>query len=84
MQNKKSQGLPLNVIVIAAILLVVLILVIIFFSSRLNDSSKDLQSCYIRGGNCVENKNECTGTEIPAKCTEEAKLICCIPNILEE
>jgi len=39
---KKSQGLPLNTIVLAILVIIVLLVIIVFFTSKIGDTSKQL------------------------------------------
>ena len=51
-RSPKSQGLPLNVIVIAILVLVVLVVLMAIFGSKAGLFSKEASSCGIRGGVC--------------------------------
>lgn len=76
MKIKKSQGMPLNVIIIAAIVLAVLIVVLFIFTERAGFFSKNIKSCEQNGGNCV-NREECESMPIDFECLEKNK-VCCI------
>tara|TARA_Y100000310_G_scaffold88842_1_gene85911 strand:+ start:5437 stop:5727 length:291 start_codon:yes stop_codon:yes gene_type:complete len=54
-KNKKSQGLSVNMIVLAAIALVVLVVTIIIITGQTSTTSKNLQSCALKGGKCAKN-----------------------------
>lgn len=81
--NKKSQGLPVNIIIIAVIALIVLIVVVAIFTGRIKLFSGTLESCRAKQGQCEsgvvcpENK-----AQVTAKCPEteedKGKNICCI------
>lgn len=53
-KNKKSQGLPINTIIIAAIALAVLVVTFIIFTGQSSSTAKTLQSCELKGGKCAE------------------------------
>lgn len=76
--NKKAQGMPINVIIIAALALVVLIVLIAIFTGQASKTVSTLQSCGGIGGRCSEEGN-CLDTEVEksdAKCPGNVK--CCI------
>jgi len=54
MMNKKSQGLPLNIIIIAAIVLIVLVVIIVIFSGKIQLFGKGVteQSTQYSAKNC--------------------------------
>lgn len=56
--NKKSEGLPLNIIIIAAIGLIVLIILALIFRG---ESAKFIKStnCPARKGKCLEGEKDC-------------------------
>ena len=78
---KKSQGMPLNVIVIAAILLVVLVIFISFFKTNISKISGDLQRCEVRGGECVDKK--CDGRVLSGFKCDNDNLKCCLKTDFE-
>ncbi len=52
MQNKKGQGLPLNVIIIAVLVLIVLVVLVIIFSGKIgkfSSSTSDTQKQFDTG-----------------------------------
>lgn len=55
MNHKKSQGLPINVIVIAALALAVLVILILIFTKGIGKTSENLGSCVTKGGQCAKN-----------------------------
>ena len=76
--NKKSQGLPINVIIIATLGLAVLIVLIIIFTTQTGKNVSTLESCAGRGGQCRDNV--CLDAEIQistGKCFKTTQL-CCI------
>ncbi len=58
MKNKKSEGLPLNIIIIAAIGLIVLVILVFIFRGESNKFIKST-NCPARNGVCLEAKKEC-------------------------
>ena len=52
MKNKKSQGLPLNLIIIAIIALIVLVIIIAIFAGKIRFFPSGVQSCEGKGGTC--------------------------------
>lgn len=72
--NRKSQGMPINVIIIAALALIVLVVIILIFTGRTKIFSEDLQSCPGRQGRCSEKPCESNEAFIPnTDCTKLAK-----------
>ena len=69
MISKKSQGMPLNVIIIATIVLIVLVVLIAIFTGRAGIFSKSMESCEQNGGNCV-SKGECEDRIANFECPE--------------
>ena len=53
MKFKKSQGLPVNTLVIAAIALVALIVIIVIFTKVLGGTAENIGSCETKGGKCA-------------------------------
>lgn len=79
--NKKSQGMPINVIIIAALALIVLFVLAAIFTGRIKIFSESLQSCAAKQGQCYKDK--CppnTALVINTNCPEggptENKLCC--------
>ncbi len=75
-KSKKSQGLPINVIIIAALALIVLVVLIVIFSGQTRKTVTTLESCGGIAGNCRE---KCLSGEVEksdAKCKDTQ--ICCI------
>lgn len=54
-KNKKSQGLPINMIIIAAIALAVLVVTFIIFTGQTSTTVKTLQSCELKNGKCAKD-----------------------------
>jgi len=78
LKYKKSQGLPINIIIIAALGLAVLFVLIIIFSNQSGKTISTLESCGGKGGQCREK--ECLDGEVQvstAKCDTKMP-ICCI------
>lgn len=68
--QKKSEGMPLNTIIIAALVLVVLIVLIAIFSGRMNIFGKSYTEtgdkakakvCWGQGGHCVDKSQGAVG-----------------------
>lgn len=49
---KKSQGMPINVIIVAALALIVLVVLAAIFTGRVKIFSESLQSCTAKQGSC--------------------------------
>jgi len=64
-RNLKSQGLPINIIIIAAIGLVVLVVVLAIFSGRMGILSKSI------AGTCDEQGGKCACTLKDNKCNDD-------------
>ncbi len=79
MINKRSQGMPINVIVIAALALMVLVVLAFIFSNRFNIFSKTLQDCNSKQGAC---QPDCYSNQAKVSFTnceqENPKKVCCI------
>lgn len=75
MKAKKSQGMPINVIIIAVIVLIVLVVLIAIFAERAGIFSKQMKSCEQNGGNCVP-KEECEDKIANFECPKDK--VCCI------
>lgn len=77
-KNKKSQGMPINVIIIAALALVVLVVLLAIFTGRIKIFSENLQSCAAKqgecelGSKCPSNKALITNTDCPKD------KVCCV------
>ena len=88
MANKKSQGMPINIIVIAAIALAVLVVLIVIFTGGIGKTSENLGSCVTKGGICADDpllQGKCgDGYSIPlivsgaCQNTKPVKNLCCI------
>ena len=68
--NRKSQGMPINVIIIAALALIVLFVLITIFTGRVKIFSESLQSCTAKQGQCYpkscpSNSALVTNTDCP-------------------
>ena len=76
--NKKSQGMPINVIIIAALALIVLVILLAIFMGRVKIFSESLQSCPAKQGHCEKgmicpsNMALITNTDCPKD------QICCV------
>lgn len=78
MKNKKSQGMPLSVIVIAALVLLVLVILAVIFIGRMGGTTTTLNSCESKSGTCVVT-GTCEGTTLPstvADCGDGQ--VCCV------
>lgn len=77
---RKSQGLPLNVIILAILALIVLVVLLAIFSKQSGKSIKVFEDCEARGGACRSAYSGCHANEIKAgiaECTEQ-NTVCCI------
>ena len=85
-KNTKSQGMPINVIIIAALALVVLVVLLAVFTGRIKIFSENLQSCAAKQGQCEKglscpsNKALVTNTNCPetADDKQQGKNMCCV------
>ena len=90
MNNKKSQGMPINVLIIAVISLVVLVVVLAIFSINFGKASQNIGSCVTKNGKCADSKGECeTGYHIKifvsGDCpNSDPKNLCCIKAGIDE
>lgn len=80
-RGKKSQGMPINVIIIAALAMIVFIVLVVLFTGRVGLLAKDLESCATKQGRCDKDCGP-NGATVPAKCSDaeekEGKKKCCI------
>lgn len=90
MTNKKSQGMPINTIIIAVIALAVLVVLIVIFTGGIGKTSENLGSCVTKGGICADDpplQGKCGGDySIPlivsgaCQNTKPVKNLCCISS----
>jgi len=81
--NKKAQGLSINVIIIAALALIVLVVLATIFTGRVRIFSQTLEDCASKQGQCYPNKCPDNSALITnAKCSEAdrnaGKDKCCV------
>ncbi len=82
--HKKSQGMPINVIIIAALALIVLVVLAAIFTGRVKIFSENLQSCAAKQGQCEKgplcpsNKALVTNTNCPEGDPDKEKKFCCV------
>ncbi|MBI5398114.1 hypothetical protein HZB03_01500 [Candidatus Woesearchaeota archaeon] len=57
-QQKKAQGMSLNIIIIAAIGLLVLVILAVIFIGRIGTTTKAVDACK---GTCVDSSDDCAG-----------------------
>ncbi|MBS3098537.1 hypothetical protein J4209_07130, partial [Candidatus Woesearchaeota archaeon] len=77
--NKKAQGLSINVIIIAALALIVLVVLIVIFTGQTRKTISTLESCGGIAGSCREKSSGCLSGEVEksdAKC--QGTQVCCI------
>lgn len=60
MNNKKGQGLSMNVIIIAALALIVMVVLTVVFMGKMGDNRRSIDQCENNGGVCVD-KGSCNG-----------------------
>jgi len=70
MNNKKSVGLSMEIIVVAFIVLVVLVTLIYMFSNFFGKTAENIGSCVTKGGVCANEKAP-TGEKPDDKCGED-------------
>ena len=66
---KKSQGMPMNLIIIVVMLLAVLIIVLGLFRSHIFKFSEDLKGCSVKGAVCISDGN------LNAECTQKKGIV---------
>lgn len=77
-KSRKSQGMPINVIIIAALALIVLIVLSALFTGRIGILAKDLESCATKQGQCKDVPCSSNEAVVPnAKCDKKDQ-VCCI------
>lgn len=91
MSPKKSQGMPINIIIIAAISLIVLVVILMIFSSSFSKTSENIGSCLTKGGICADDSTlggkGCGGNyPIPLFVSKDCekttpKNLCCIKSV---
>jgi len=67
-QSRKSQGMPINVIIIAALALMVLVILAFFFSGKIGSISGEIDSCEAKQGKCQPNVCGPNQAQITGKC----------------
>ncbi|MBD3163803.1 hypothetical protein GF323_01260 [Candidatus Woesearchaeota archaeon] len=88
--NKKSVSIAINTIIAATIALVVLFVLIAVFTGRINIFSQSIETCYSKGGTCLDEEGSCPGEAVtvytkdcdfyPKSEQNEEKLgQCCVP-----
>jgi len=77
---KKSQGLPLNVIILAILALIVLVVLLVIFSKQSGKTIKVFEDCEAMGGKCRSASSGCLVNEVKAGIAEcaEKDTVCCI------
>lgn len=86
MINKKSQGMPINVVIAAVIALAVLVVIIMIFTGQIGKTSENLGSCLTKNGKCADKlPNKQCGGDYPISLivsgdckSTEPKNLCCI------
>jgi len=80
LNTRKSQGMPINVIIIAALALVVFIVLVVIFTGRIGPLAKDLESCGAKQGRCDKECGPNEATVPSAKCDKKDNKdqVCCI------
>ena len=76
MNDKKGQGLSLNVIIIAVIALLVLVVLAVLFTKGIIDFGEGKSDCVANTGTCQLTCEEGQATHPKATCTESE--VCCI------
>lgn len=49
-KNRKSQGLPLNTIIVAVLVLIVLVVIVLIFTGKMGFFRKSIEDCESKGG----------------------------------
>ncbi len=73
-KRKKSQGLPLNTIIVAILVLIVLVIIVLIFTGRMAIFRKGIEDCASKGG--IESNTEMEGY---ACYSIKDDKYCCIP-----
>jgi len=76
--NRRSQGMPVNVIIIAVLALIVLVVLTVIFTGRVRIFSSTLESCQAKQGQC-ENGQLCSGNKALIINTDcKTPQVCCV------
>ena len=70
--NHKSQGMPVNVIIIAVLALIVLVVLTVIFTGRVRIFSSTLESCSAKQGHCTEKCGD-QEVSVTAQCPEKGE-----------
>ena len=77
---RKSQGMPINVVIIAVLALIVLVVLAAIFTGRVRIFSQSLESCAAKQGQCTEKPGDnCKSNEATianTDCDKEKKKCC--------
>ena len=75
--SRKSQGMPINVIIIATLALIVLVVLVMFFSGRIGSIGKDLDRCETKQAKCQTSPCGDNQAQVSGKCEDISKPNCC-------
>jgi hypothetical protein len=80
MNNKKAQGMSINMIVVAAIALLVMVILIAIFSSQMGDFGEQKDNCIAQGGACTppQTDRRCASGEVRINAECSGTDICCV------
>ncbi|HLC50414.1 MAG TPA: hypothetical protein VJI97_03215 [Candidatus Nanoarchaeia archaeon] len=73
MISRKSQGMPLNVIIIAVLGLIVLVVLAVMFSGKSREFSAGISSCAAKQGTCQNNACGADQVTISGGCPEKGQ-----------
>lgn len=73
LNTRKSQGMPINVIIIAALALVVLFVLIMIFTNQTGKTVSSLESCAGKQGQCKEKCESNEALVVNTDCSKLAK-----------
>ena len=81
-ENRKSQGMSIELIVVAALLLIVLVVLATILTNRFGIFSRSLESCAAKQGQCrlkcESNEATVSNTNCPEGDREISKKSCCV------
>ena len=77
-KNNKSQGMPINVIIIAALALIVLVVLATLLGGRLKIFSESLQSCAAKQGDCIAGDKCPTSKALVTNTDCKKGEVCCV------
>ena len=81
--SKRGEDLAFPTIIVAVIAILVLVIIVVIFRSKTGDLSKEIGTCFSKGGTCVarvdyeSGKTKCQMQLDEIKCSKDGQ-ICCL------